>query len=885
MPHGIGGIKDNMKPITNLYLIGILLASSVIAVGCGSSTCKSQYADCPSFTSTSSPNSNSGSGSSTGSGSGSSSSGSGSTSGSGSGGSSNPGPFTIGGIVSGLANGSAGFIIQDGAIDNLQITANGAFTFKTAVAGGLPYTVFVSNQPTSPAQTCTVTNGSGTASANVTNIQIACFTGGTASIGGNVVGLLGVGLVLQDNGGSNLAISASGTFSFATPINNGSTYNVTVLTQPNSPSQTCTVTNGSGTAIGNVGNIQITCSSGTISVGGSVSGLALAGSGMVLQDNNGDNLTVKANGSFTFPTLLTSGATYSASILTQPTGPNQTCTLTNGTGTATSNVTNIQIVCPAVFHTIGGTVVGLLGTTSSIVLQDNLGDNLTVKQNGAFTFNTAIADGSSYDVSMLVGPNTQPGIGCVRWFYQGTATSNVTTVILDCGHNDWSWFDGPNSSNNNGGEPGAAPATNTFTAQSPGGRRYPATWTDLSGNLWLFGGFGMENPIFTPTFNTAQALNDVWEYVGTSNYFGGFGNYWTNLVPATPTAPSGTPAPRDGAITWTDTMADATNGQLFVFGGEDGAGNFFSDIWRFNTAGSGSWTQVTGGFNQLGSYPASPGTPGGHPGSRWGATAKTDSSGIVWVFGGFGYDSAGTLGLLNDLWKYNTSTSTWTWVAGSNLANITGSYGSLGVPNGTSNFPGGRETSMAWVDNSGNFWLFGGYGLDSAGNPSGLNDLWEFRSNAWTWVNGANVVNEKGVYGTQGVAASTNVPGARWNSAAWTDLHGNLWLFGGQDFDNTGNGSLADLWEYVGGQWVWVKGPSSVSQSGLYGTTTPGPIIYPYVGDNPGTRYAPGYWFDTIPTGLGPQPMFWIFGGEGLDLSSGNGNGFLSDLWRYLPYP
>ena len=61
--------------------------------------------------------------------------------------------------------------------------------------------------------------------------------------------------------------------------------------------------------------------------------------------------------------------------------------------------------------------MGLVGNTSSMVLQNNLGDNLTVKANGAFTFNTPIADGSTYDVSVLVGPDTQPGIGIVRWFY------------------------------------------------------------------------------------------------------------------------------------------------------------------------------------------------------------------------------------------------------------------------------------------------------------------------------------------------------------------------------------------------------------------------------------------------------------------------------------
>jgi hypothetical protein len=140
-----------------------------------------------------------------------------------------------------------------------------------------------------------------------------------------------------------------------------------------------------------------------------------------------------------------------------------------------------------------------------------------------------------------------------------------------------------------------------------------------------------------------------------------------------------------------------------------------------------------------------------------------------------------------------------------------------------------------------------------------------------------NVVNQTGVYGTQGVAAATNVPGARWSSAAWTDAGGNLWLFGGQGYDSTGNGSLSDLWEFKGGQWIWVKGPASVSQAGIYGLT-PGPIIYPYVGNGPGSRFAPGYWIDN-------KNQFWIFGGQGFDSVGTNGNGLLSDLWRYLPYP
>jgi hypothetical protein len=214
--------------------------------------------------------------------------------------------------------------------------------------------------------------------------------------------------------------------------------------------------------------------------------------------------------------------------------------------------------------------VGLVGTNSGMVLQNNLGDNLAVSSNGTFTFNTPIADGSTYDVSVLVGPSTQPGVGIVTWFFQGTATSAVTSVIVDCGHNDWSWFDGSNLADQKGAStPPPPPAA--FDTSSPGGRKNPATWTDFNGNLWLFGGDGL-------TFTTgltppATQLNDMWEYVNTQNYFGGFGNYWNNLKPAL----AGGPAPRDGAVTWTQ---PGPGGDLFLFGGQDLALNFYNDIWR-----------------------------------------------------------------------------------------------------------------------------------------------------------------------------------------------------------------------------------------------------------------------------------------------------------------
>lgn len=780
------------------------------------------------------------------------------------------GPYTIGGTVTGLTG--TGLVLQNNGGDNLTITGNTTFTFKTTIAAHQPYNVAVFASPSNPVQTCTVSGGQGTATANVTTVVITCSTG-TASIGGQVVGLLGTGLTLQDNGGDSLTVPVAGPFTFKTALPLGSAYVVTVSTQPSSPTQTCTVTNGSGTANANVGNIQITCSTGTLSIGGTVTGLAKAGSGVTLQDNGGDNLLVKANGSFTFPTLVPSGGTYKVTILSQPSGPNQTCTVANGTGTANANVVNVQIVCPAITHTIGGTVVGLVGTNTGMVLQNNLGDNLTISGNGPFTFNTPIADGSTYDVSILVGPNTQPGVGIVRWFYQGTATSAVTTVLIDCGHNDWSWFVGSNVNGQYGAftpPPLTPPNPPIFDTDSPGGRKYPATWTDLSGNLWLFGGEG-----FTYLDPNAQSfpLSDMWVYKGTQNYFGGDSvqNFWTNMLP--PNANSPVPSNRTGAVTWTDAAGD-----LWLFGGQDAFLNFLNDLWKYNIA-SNTWTLVNVGVTLNGTY-GTQGTPSTSnlPGARWGSSARLDpATGLVWLFGGQGFAATGNApGLLNDLWTYNTGTTAWTWVAGSNILNQAGNYGTLGTASAT-NAPGGRETSAAWIDTSSNFWIFGGFDLDSKGNPAALNDLWEFKAGQWTWVSGANVANQTANYGVQGVGAATNVPGARWSSAAWADHNGNLWLFGGQGYDTSGNGSLGDLWEYTGGQWIWVKGPASVDQAGTYGLA-PGLTIFPFVGNFPGSRFAPAYWVDN-------KNQFWMFGGEGEDSAGTNGNGLLSDLWRYLPYP
>lgn len=156
--------------------------------------------------------------------------------------------YSVAATVSGL-NGS-GLVLSDNGSDNLTVTGNGVATFVTVLASGHAYSVAVTTQPTSPSQTCTVANGSGTiGSANVTNVTVSCVNA-TYPLSVTVSGLKGSGLVIQNNFADDLAVSAaSGTATFATPLASGSAYGIAILSQPSNPVQKCTVTNGSGTVV------------------------------------------------------------------------------------------------------------------------------------------------------------------------------------------------------------------------------------------------------------------------------------------------------------------------------------------------------------------------------------------------------------------------------------------------------------------------------------------------------------------------------------------------------------------------------------------------------------------------------------------------------------
>jgi hypothetical protein len=341
--------------------------------------------------------------------------------------------YTVGGTVSGL---SGSVVLQDNGGDNLTVNGNGSFTFATPVVSGSSYSVTVLTNPNG--QSCSVANGSGTVSANVTSVSVTCttnpvytplatdnFNQANGPVNSNWTAISDGPMVINNkliqggNSGTTGEIRTAETYSSnqysqiqvaSTPTGTqwistavraqaggqnayvglyyanygypelmlfkrvggawtqlGSTYatgtiaagtQLTVSAAGSNISfaenattvisaQDASITGGAPAimAYGQTsagpwagGNISLS----TYTVGGTVSGLS---GSVVLQDDGADNITVNANGSFTFPTPLAAGSNYSVAVASNPAG--QSCLVANGAGTISANVTNVSVTCTA----------------------------------------------------------------------------------------------------------------------------------------------------------------------------------------------------------------------------------------------------------------------------------------------------------------------------------------------------------------------------------------------------------------------------------------------------------------------------------------------------------------------------------------------------------
>ena len=338
--------------------------------------------------------------------------------------------FRIGGSVSGLRGDGLVLRKQDG--ETRAIASNGSYFFDNLHLSGSQYEVSVATQPSDPSQTCTIANNRSTVgNGDVRNVNVTCATD-TFSVGGSVTGLLGSGLVLQNNGRNNLNVAADGAFTFTEELASNSDYNVQVAQHPSNPTQMCSVVNDSGrgrVTTADITSVQISCSTANFTVGGAISNLV--GTGLVLQNNGGDDLRIDAGSTFTFATGVPSGAPYNVTVAVQPTGPAQQCDPTSNSGTVTNaNVSNVQINCVTTEFSIGGTVSGLTG--SGLQLQLNGGAVFGIAADGPYTFPTSLLNGTPYTVTIAQNP-VGPSQICTPSNFVGVVNgANVVNVDIAC---------------------------------------------------------------------------------------------------------------------------------------------------------------------------------------------------------------------------------------------------------------------------------------------------------------------------------------------------------------------------------------------------------------------------------------------------------------------
>jgi N-acetylneuraminic acid mutarotase len=308
-------------------------------------------------------------------------------------------------------------------------------------------------------------------------------------------------------------------------------------------------------------------------------------------------------------------------------------------------------------------------------------------------------------------------------------------------------------------------------------------------HILLFGGQG--------TSETGNGyLNDLWRYNHLTKQWSWIGgsklrNTNPNYGSKGEASPTSSPG---GKLAFS--MYKAEDGTIWIFGGlgiaESGAIGYTNDLWKleYNTnTSSFEYTWVSGSkqVNQAGIYGTQGiGSASNMPGGKIDAALWVDASGDLYLFSGTGYDENGTLGAMNDLWKFNPSTNEWTWLSGSKTANATG-FGTLNTESPTI-VPTQRGAYDFWVDPNNYLWAFGGGGTGQS------IFMWRYnmQNNLWGFLFQSIVISNN--FGVQGAYSTDTRLGWRNRGMNWYS-NGFLWHFGGVSFDkNLTQGRMNDLW-------------------------------------------------------------------------------------------
>ncbi|MDY6948447.1 MAG: hypothetical protein SXG53_22330 [Pseudomonadota bacterium] len=339
-----------------------------------------------------------------------------------------PNAHPIAGSIEGLN--APGLRLQNNGGDDVTVAAYAtSFRFPTRMASSARYHVTIAEQP--DGLTCTVANGTGAARATVANIRVTCSPN-AHTIAGSITGLTAPGLVLQNNGVGDLVVAADDTaFEFASPVASGGAYDVTVVSQP--AGLTCSVSHGAGENVRiDITSILITCSTTQASIGGAITGLS--GSGLVLQNNGVDDLSVTASATtFEFATPVAVGAAYAVTVLTQPTG--QRCSINGGTAYATTPVTTIAVACADVVTYTVTAIAGANGSVSpigAVVVNESADQSFLATPIAGYEVAQWMVDGTPVQSGggQYVLTNVSSDHTVEAMFAQATLTSSVMSLAI-----------------------------------------------------------------------------------------------------------------------------------------------------------------------------------------------------------------------------------------------------------------------------------------------------------------------------------------------------------------------------------------------------------------------------------------------------------------------
>jgi hypothetical protein len=274
-------------------------------------------------------------------------------------------------------------------------------------------------------------------------------------LGGTVSGLTSSGLVLASNGQTVSVSSGAASFVFGAPLSFGTTYGVTVQTQP--AGMICSVSNGTGSVSGPVSSVLVACSVQSTQPTYRLGGHAVYPFGMTKSEI--DQLVLASGGQtavlvtfelglhpttfeFLFPIAMTSGTPYNVYVLTQP--PGYTCSVSNGTGSiANADVFSVSVNCVAIpTYTLGGRILGAYVVSGQQAVLASNGQTVTIgpapgcslfSQNCemSFTFPTPLPSGTQYSVSIV---DILPAVfNCSVSSGTGTITNaDVKNVEISC---------------------------------------------------------------------------------------------------------------------------------------------------------------------------------------------------------------------------------------------------------------------------------------------------------------------------------------------------------------------------------------------------------------------------------------------------------------------